>query len=475
MLSRRQLRFLFVTLFLAGGVVVGFGLVETAGSSTVSGRIAGGPEAEDAQVAPPSSGITVIATDSSKWNSGPNAKPRATSELVALRANGTVAYHNGSHDWYWDVDPVEDAEATVEYAFADKLAGVECTTNLSHEEHGVSEATWERYDRDTDECTRNGFERVNLRTGEVTRIWSTVTPGKAESRYHDIDRIGPDRLVVADIYFDRVFVVNTTTEKIEPTWNASDTFSKQSGGPFPADWTHLNDVEVLDDGRIMVSLRNHDQVAFIENGTIVENRTLGTDGDHATLYEQHNPDYIPAKRGGPAVVVADSENNRVVEYQREDGNWVQTWTWQDARMQWPRDADRLPNGHTLITDSNGNRVFEVDEQGTVVWSADVAFPYEAERLGTGDESTGGSSARAAGLDTRTNSITERAWIGIKDVLPAKLLNGLMYLTPVWMGLAEVIGLAVILVVGTAWVVLELRWAIDDGRILVGWPPTDQEP
>jgi hypothetical protein len=31
-------------------------------------------------------------------------------------------------------------------------------------------------------------------------------------------------------------------------------------------------------------------------------------------------------------------------------------------------ASRLPNGHTLITDSNNNRVIEVDAAGTVVWS-----------------------------------------------------------------------------------------------------------
>jgi len=63
--------------------------------------------------------------------------------------------------------------------------------------------------------------------------------------------------------------------------------------------------------------------------------TLGSEDDYDTIYEQHNPDFIPAERGGPAVVVADSENGRVLEYQREDGDWEQSWTWEDRRLQWP--------------------------------------------------------------------------------------------------------------------------------------------
>jgi len=30
-------------------------------------------------------------------------------------------------------------------------------------------------------------------------------------------------------------------------------------------------------------------------------------------------------------------------------------------------------------------VIEVAPNGSVVWSVDIGFPYEAERLGTGDE------------------------------------------------------------------------------------------
>ncbi|MFB6187541.1 MAG: arylsulfotransferase (asst), partial [Halobacteriaceae archaeon] len=85
----------------------------------------------------------------------------------------------------------------------------------------------------------------------------------------------------------------------------------------------------------------------MENSSINTNKTLGTNNNHSIIYEQHNPDYIPEKDGGPAVVVADSENNRVAEYQYLDGEWNRSWVWRDSQLRWPRDADRLPNGHTL--------------------------------------------------------------------------------------------------------------------------------
>ena len=112
-------------------------------------------------------------------------------------------------------------------------------------------------------------------------------------------------------------------------------------------------------------------------------------------------------------------------------------------MQWPRDADRLPNGHTLVTDSNGNRVFEVNQQGEIVWSVPIAFPYEAERLGTGDESTNGASASKADLESSTGGSGIRFWITVKDLLPSKYLNGLMYITPPWMRLPELVAVAVL--------------------------------
>jgi hypothetical protein len=146
-----------------------------------------------------------------------------------------------------------------------------------------------------------------------------------------------------------------------------------------------------------------------------------------------------------------------MEFQREDGEWVRTWEWSDARTQWPRDADRLPNGHTLITDSNGDRVFELDESGSIVWSVDVGFPYEAERLGTGDESRGGPSA--------THPTTEMDAPGgdlvadVKRQIGGKPLNVALYLTPTWMGPVELVVLAFGVLALVAGAILEVTWLV----------------
>lgn len=460
MVAKRPLRILFATVVVLSSVGIAYGYTLGSTDETFESHLTNQNVSNlQAQVVSPRDGITVIATDSNSWRGKASNGPRARAELVAFNPNGSIRYYNDSHTRYWDVDPVPGTRATVEYMFADHLESAACPDAWNYTQRRVTESVWKRYERarSSDACTRNGYERVNLTTGEKTRVWSQITPGKEATRYHDADRLNETHLVVADIYLDRVFVVNTTSNRTEWVWNASSAFSRNTGGPYPEDWTHINDVQVLDNGRIMVSARNQDRVVFLNRSGVIEGWTLGEENNYSVLYEQHNPDYIPPKRGGPAVLVADSENNRVVEYQRNGDEWRQTWKWRDARMQWPRDADRLPNGHTLITDSNGNRVFEINEQGEIVWSVNIAFPYEAERLGTGDESSGGPSATRADIDSQMGNIGDRVLIFAKQFVPGKYLNGLMYITPVWMGFLEVLELAFLLSACLLWSGVEVVW------------------
>jgi hypothetical protein len=439
---------LALAILLGGATVVAGALGTETGSATRAADLQAGD-----RIAPPSGATTVVATDSNTWLGKGSDGPRAEAELFAVGPDGELIYYNDTHTRYWDVDPISGTEATVEYVYADHLNASDCG--------GESV------------CTRNGVERVNLTTGEVTPVFSRVTPGKHSTRWHDADRIDDSRLAVADIANDRVFVVDTTTGIVEWSWNAQSEFPvTESGGPYPEDWTHLNDVEVLDDGRLMASLRNHDQVVFLDRETgLIEDWTLGEDGAHGIVYEQHNPDYIPAERGGPSVLVADSENDRVVEYHRSGEDWERTWTWRDDGLAWPRDADRLPDGGTLVTDSNGNRVLEVAENGSVVWEMDVAFPYEAERLDTGDESTGGPArngtnpgadpemtAVADGTATPAGEADGEGGSLLGSLGSGPLVNAVRYVLPVWMGGPEILGLVVASLAALLWIALEWRWS-----------------
>jgi hypothetical protein len=231
---------------------------------------------------------------------------------------------------------------------------------------------------------------------------------------HDADLINGDELLVNDMSQDgedRVFVYNLTTEAV--TWeyyfaNHTDEFPREAGGEFGGDWTHNNDVEEVEPGVFMVSLKNFHQVVAIDRETKEVVWTLGETDDTSILNLQHNPDYMVDEQGRPTVIVADSANDRVVEYRREDGEWNRTWSLVGGDLNEPRDADRLPGGNTLVADRRGDRLLEVTPTGEVVWEVYGPWqPYDAERLGTVDESSGPAMADAGvtGPQEMTGSVS----------------------------------------------------------------------
>jgi len=400
--------------------------------------------------------ITVITTQG--FYVGDHPGSRDVAELIAVRGSGTVLYHNATHQVYYDVDPVEGTRSTVEYVAADRVGRDRCPGS--------------------NQCSRNVVERVNLTTGRVTTVYAAITPKFDGGRWHDVDRINDTHLLVADIVYDRVMIVATDTDEVVWQWNASDHYPRTAGGG-QQDWTHVNDVERLPDGRIMASLRNMDEVVFIgPTGEIDKDWTLGSDGDHSILYEQHNPDYIPGTRGGPAILLADSENNRVIEYHRQGDRWQAVWSWRDARLQWPRDADRLPNGHTLVVDSHGNRVLELDRNGSLAWQYPIGRPYDAERLGTGDESRtgfaagtsptcGGSKECGAPPRAEQQPATQAGpVIWLKDRLSGVIANSLLFVAPPWVQFTDLLVSGVLALTLLCWGGLEWRWSafsIRNGR------------
>jgi hypothetical protein len=285
----------------------GFTLITKADTRTTENRFETATP-DETQLAPERSTGTVI-----------TAYRGGSGHLIALNPNGTLRQYLGQHDEYYDVDPITQTRVLV--AAMDELTAEECPA--SHP------------------CTLEMILIVNLDTGHTERVYERYRKGTSENEWHDVDKIGNNRYLVAEMERESIFIVNTTSEIITWQWDSQSYYNISTGGSqvfgtpaWPEDWTHLNDVEQLPDGRIMVSMRNHDQILFINRTTGVdESWTLGENDNTSILFEQHNPDYIPKKRGGPAVVVADSQNNRIIEYQRENGEWNTTWEWTDADMQ----------------------------------------------------------------------------------------------------------------------------------------------
>ena len=443
-ITRNRLRLVFVAIVVLSAAVVVHG-ASGGGLSTAT--------QEDVPRAQPSDGHTVV-TESGRAGT-----------ITAYAPDGSVLYYDNERTKYFDVDPVEGEELTVEYTATDTIhsEGPTCSDPP---------------------CALNVLERVDLSTGEKEVIYERYDYKEIAGEWHDADRIDDERVLVADIVADQVFVVNTETEVVEWLWDAQSEFPVEGGGPYPTDWAHINDVEYIEEGElaghVMVSLRNQDQVVFVDPETgMREEWTLGAEDDYDVMFEQHNPDYIPESEGGPAVVVSDSENGRVQEFQREDGEWTRSWEWSDERMQWPRDADRLPSGNTLVTDTHGNRVMEVAPDGEIEWQVESTLPYEAERLETGDESTDGRSARELGLESRVAEDDGESESGfdvlgglagvVESIVPHRLYNGLLFVSPVWMGRSEFAAVAVIVLTGLSWAGIELAWRLRDSGVRIRSP------
>ena len=432
---------------------VGLGVVVLLSTAVVAAAASGGLSTASKEAVPealPTENHTVV-TESGRAGT-----------ITAYQPDEEVLYYNNSRTKYFDVDPVEGDPLTVEYTATDTIHtdGPNCGDPP---------------------CARNVIERVDLETGAVEVVYERYDHKETAAEWHDMDRIDERHVLVADIVADQVFIVDTETEVVEWLWDAQSEFPLESGHSFPNDWTHINDVEYIEDGRmegrIMVSVRNQNRVVFLDREEgLLENWTLGGENDADVLNEQHNPDFIPKSQGGPAVLVADSENGQIKEFQREDGEWNRSWLWEDERIQWPRDADRLPNGNTLITDTHGNRVMAINESGDIVWEVESTLPYDAERLETGAESESGQSARELGLESRTVTeddggtgefgIDPFAFLGgiVESILPHRVYNALIFVAPVWVGETTAAAIAVGLLSGLTWVGLEIRWTLRDAGI-----------
>ena len=296
---------------------------------------------------------------------GARGGSKTSAMVVGARPNGSiVGVHNDTAAgrwWSYDIDVLDNGNI------------LQSTT----------------YKRDT------LIEEIDPETGEH------VSERRFENAYdtHDVDLINGDELLMNDMSQDgedRVLVYNLTREEV--VWeyyfaNHTDAFPRSGGGEFGGDWTHNNDVEQIRDGVIMVSVRNFDKVVAIDRETKELRWTLGEDDNTSILHEQHNPDYLESEDGDPTVLVADSLNDRVVEYEREGDSWNRTWVVSGGGLSEPRDADRLPNGNTLIADRRAHRIVEVTPDGEIVWEVYAPYqPYDVERIGTGDESTGPTMA-----------------------------------------------------------------------------------
>jgi hypothetical protein len=336
----------------------------------------------EGNVTQPANGSTIVAVQGFHFEGQDWEKKQARLFTFGERGNVSREY-GGSQDirnWFYDADPLPNGNILAVNTIREDGVG----KTLVYE---LDPGTKRRY------------------------LPSTNQPGVIKLNFsdtHDADLINGDELIVANMregINDRIVIYNLTRRQVTWQWYFNNHYPNSTDGGITNDWTHVNDVDKVGDGRFMLSPRNFDQVIIVDRETGNITTRLGEDDNHDILHEQHNPAYLETEDGNPAFLVADSENDRVVEYtctERVDGDCEWELTWEvgtEGNLDWPRDANRLPNGNTLITDSLNHRVIEVTPDGRVVWETTARWaPFSAERVAHGNDGVRSPTMQDLGVE-----------------------------------------------------------------------------
>ena len=414
----------------------------------------------------PANGTTVISIQGFKFAGQSNGKKPA--RLVGVGPRGEVEWiHNGSDNdvtWFYDVDPLDNGNLLV--------TGTETGGSSVYE-----------YDPDNDEIVWYEYFDGVLDTHDATLINNKSEILVANMRNFNTSTEDSE---------DRIFVYDREQGEITWEWHFDEhtNWTEDMGGTYEAeppnnDWTHVNDVEKIADGQYLISPRNMDQVLVVNRSTKDVDMRLGEDDNYDIMHEQHNPDFHRSENGTATITVADSENDRIVEYENPDGDltdgdgWQKTWELGSSQdFNWPRDADRLPNGNTLVTDSNNQRVIEVTPEGEIVWEFYAPWaPYDSARVYLDEESDGPTIADqnaegeydvtgSAGLTPGAgDQLTFSQWVSASfagtpvanqaDWVANRWSKIAPWIRPVWMGPWEFVGVVVATLLVVGWLLSEL--------------------
>lgn len=151
------------------------------------------------------------------------------------------------------------------------------------------------------------------------------------------------------------------------------------------DWTHANTVIYRpEESAVYLNIRHLDRLVKIAypSGEIIWSMGAGGDFGEGLFYHSHDPEFL--ENGN--ILTFDNGNHRFpVEYSRAvEIAFDPALSWAEEVWAWPTepwffdssmgDANRLPNGNTLITSPHLGSIFEVTPSGEVVWN--MVFDYQ---------------------------------------------------------------------------------------------------
>ncbi len=291
--------------------------------------------------APESSGVLVY--DASRASAGPTLFTFAKGpEAVLIGMNGAIL-----HSWS---RPGSDYWARVHVFPNGDLIAITCDPYRLVRINADSELLW----------TLELQAHHDFHMQSDGSLWVLVrVPVKRES-IHDGSWLLDDALVHVDANgreLERVSILGAFERTSEyRSWVEE---SRLPDGP---DIFHTNSVEIVDGGeRALVSIRAFDAIAMLDlrTGTVEWLRT----GEWRMQHEAQLVD-------GRLLLFDNSglgQQSRVLEIDPDTADVVWSYTAPGFYTRGAGAQQRLPNGNTLITESEGGRIIEVTTAGDIVW------------------------------------------------------------------------------------------------------------
>ena len=212
---------------------------------------------------------------------------------------------------------------------------------------------------------RKGVYEIN-RDGEI--VWKYLD----NEISHDADRLKNGNTLViwggGDKKDDAQVKEVDPTGKIVWSWKAKKHFDKDPYKDiYKGGWTHANAVTRLANGNTVVCLRNfYITVEVNPKGEVVWSYDWSSFGK--AVYP-HEPEILP--NDNMLIAIQNDAPYQAVEIDRATGKPVWKFNYPGPGLRTTRDADRLPNGNTLLVgvlkDEEESVILEVTPEGEIVW------------------------------------------------------------------------------------------------------------
>jgi len=207
-----------------------------------------------------------------------------------------------------------------------------------------------------------GAYEIN-RAGEI--LWQHMD----NQMSHDVDRLDNGNTLYTQGWVSKgekhVIEIDSNGNEVW-SWDGLKHYNKK---PFSKHnfqgWIHVNAVTRTDDGNTFISLRNFNRLVKVnKRGEVIREQVFGGKGGKLLKKKlgPHDPEILPNGN----MLVPLTAVNKVIEIQPNVGK---VWGYNDPIGKKPsvsiRDANRLPNGNTLII--NYNKIIELNQEGGTVW------------------------------------------------------------------------------------------------------------